>query len=138
MKLWSFSPALAAMKMRVMCRGLCEAATALSGILSDSAQGLGRNYEKSFSDHPYIQPLCYRCIVATVKPSHPKRRRVRCDRPEPPDGSGISRAGHDGGRWQLGLSDRARVEQGFRQAREIGGSDGSVRLDGFSALCLRA
>jgi len=28
--------------------GSCEAATALSGILSDSAQGLRRNYEKEF------------------------------------------------------------------------------------------
>src|SRR5258708_26407759 len=45
-KLWSFFPALSAMRMRVICPGSCEAATALSGIPSDSAQSLRRNYEK--------------------------------------------------------------------------------------------
>src|SRR6202048_2018883 len=51
MKLWSFFPAPSATRMRVMCPGSCEAATALSGILSDSAQGLRRNYEKTFFAH---------------------------------------------------------------------------------------
>jgi hypothetical protein len=51
-----------------MCPGSCEAATALSGILSDSAQGLRRNYEKICS-LILIYSLC--AIAALSQQSSP-------------------------------------------------------------------